>query len=568
MKKTTIYIDIEDDIASMIAKIIAAEQKIVALVLPKRPTVLQSSVNMRLLKQSSDAESKSIVLITTDAQVSRLAGDVGVHISSSLQSKPHIPKDEVPNADESIELTDTGESAPAKASPIVESVDTDAILNPSLPVGVLAGIDPMDGDDEIDLESEPDDDAGSEPDASDTADEKPPKSPKKKISVPNFGSFGTKLALGLVLLLAGGAGVYWALVVAPKASVVVSTERSTLPATVVVTAQKDLAAVDADKNLVPASRKEDVQKLTGTFLATGQKDVGTKASGTVTFKNCENSTSLTIPSGTGVSKGAYTFITQKSVTLSGGTFSGGGSVCTSASSEAVSVVASASGDQYNIAAGTYTVAGGFGNIVASGQAMGGGTSKLVKVVTDEDIESAKSKVLAGAADNVKGKLTQLLQSSGLIAIDDTFLSTTAAPVPSAPSGAEAPGDISISVSVTSSMLGVKLSDIEPLATKELTKKLNPKTQKIYTTNLSKAAIKITERPNPDSAVISLNLEASVGPLLDKNIIAKSIAGKKAGDAKQIVAANPGVSNVDIRLSPFWVFTVPSKQSKITVVVNE
>ena len=67
MKKDVIYIDTEDDITSIIEKVKASSEKIIALVPPKRVGVLQSAVNLKLLQKSAEADDKRIVLITTSA---------------------------------------------------------------------------------------------------------------------------------------------------------------------------------------------------------------------------------------------------------------------------------------------------------------------------------------------------------------------------------------------------------------------------------------------------------------------------------------------------------------------
>ena len=89
--KDTIYIDIDDEITAIIDKLGQSEHKIVALVLPKRATVLQSIVNMKLLKRSADAKNKKIVLITSEASLLPIAGAVKVHVAKTIQSKPIIP---------------------------------------------------------------------------------------------------------------------------------------------------------------------------------------------------------------------------------------------------------------------------------------------------------------------------------------------------------------------------------------------------------------------------------------------------------------------------------------------
>ncbi|MBC7581656.1 hypothetical protein H7097_02175, partial [Aeromicrobium sp.] len=53
LNKETVYVDIDDEITAIIEKVRSSQQKIVALVLPKRASVLQSIVNMKLLKRTA-----------------------------------------------------------------------------------------------------------------------------------------------------------------------------------------------------------------------------------------------------------------------------------------------------------------------------------------------------------------------------------------------------------------------------------------------------------------------------------------------------------------------------------
>src|SRR4051794_11658211 len=90
-QKDTIYIDIDDEITAIIDKVNASKERIVALVLPKRATVFQSIVNMKLLKRSAEDSKKQIVLITSESGLLPLAGAVGLYVANSLQSRPMIP---------------------------------------------------------------------------------------------------------------------------------------------------------------------------------------------------------------------------------------------------------------------------------------------------------------------------------------------------------------------------------------------------------------------------------------------------------------------------------------------
>src|SRR5476649_36152 len=89
--KDTIYIDIDDEITAIIDKLHGSKAKVVAMVLPKRASVFQSIVNMKLLKRAADSGKKNLVLITAEAGLLPLAGAAGVHVAKTLTSKPEIP---------------------------------------------------------------------------------------------------------------------------------------------------------------------------------------------------------------------------------------------------------------------------------------------------------------------------------------------------------------------------------------------------------------------------------------------------------------------------------------------
>ena len=66
MKKDVIYIDIEDDITMIIDKLKNSAEKIVALVPPKGNAVLQSVVNLKLLKRAASSVNKQPVIVTSN----------------------------------------------------------------------------------------------------------------------------------------------------------------------------------------------------------------------------------------------------------------------------------------------------------------------------------------------------------------------------------------------------------------------------------------------------------------------------------------------------------------------
>ena len=94
MNKDVIYIEPEDDITDIITKIENSKEKIVALVPPKKAGVFRSVVNIKLITKASTAAEKTVVLVTTDPSIVKLAAATKLPVTKNLQTAPVIPKAE------------------------------------------------------------------------------------------------------------------------------------------------------------------------------------------------------------------------------------------------------------------------------------------------------------------------------------------------------------------------------------------------------------------------------------------------------------------------------------------
>jgi hypothetical protein len=139
---------------------------------------------------------------------------------------------------------------------------------------------------------------------------------------------------------------------------------------------------------------------------------------------------------------------------------------------------------------------------------------------------------------------------------------------STPVDGEASATVSIAIDVASSILGVKYAELEPLINQDVNKQIDISTQKIIDSGVSSATTLVQERQSPQSVKFTVNSTAKIGPMLDENALAMSIKGQRAGQAKQTLEARPGINQADIRLSPFWVFSIPSRTEKIDFQFNE
>lgn len=555
--KDVIYIDVDDEITGIIDKLRSSKQKIVALVLPKRATVLQSVVNMKLLKRTADSSKKNVVLITSEAGLLPLAGSVGLHVAKTLGSKPEIPDGPSHGKDaeeaEVEEVADEGES----------KVDT------SKTVGELAGATAV--KDEMDEESielgDEEDDA-----APDTKDGKPKTAKTKgKFKIPNFNKFRMLLIVGGAAVMALIAFGVVALKVMPKASLTIKTDSTAVDSSSIITLKTAAGtALDVEKGVVPAQVQEVKKTLTQEVPATGQLNNGEKATGSIKFYNCSKNDTLegkdrTIPAGTGVSVDGLTFVTATAVTVQPSNFAGDNCLKNKASNS-VTMTAQKGGTQYNhVAATTYTVAG-FPTMSGTGTETTGGTDNITKVVTQADIDSAKQKIGAQDIEPVKQELQTALIGRGLYAFDTTF--SVGTPETKSSVEANAPAEsVKVTQTINYSMMGASHDDLKKIIEQSVADDIDTTKQSISNYGIDKAVSSL-QNNGPEGASVTLQTKVVAGPVLDAGEIKKLVAGKKAGEAKELIQSNPGVTSVDVKYSPFWVSSIPKNINKITVVIEE
>lgn len=547
--KETIYVDIDDEITAIIDKLKSSDKKIVALVLPKRASVLQSIVNMKLLKRTADDEKKNMVLITSEAGLLPLAGAVGVHVAKTLQSKPAIPAAPKTGSDKPVSVTG-------------DEIE-DVALDEHKSVGELAG-----EEETIEVDNDDKPEAALAGAAAAKATGK-----KKKIKIPNFDKFRLKVVLGVFALLALVGLWFFAMQVAPKARVTIKTDSNTLDSELKLTVSPTATETSEDGAVVPGTLKEISKIDTETVPTTGQMDKGEKATGTVRIYNCNQTDKLgdivrTVPAGTAVTTSNLVFITTEAVDVDPSGFTGNACKFDKPSS-AVSVRAQQGGDKYNIAAKndhSYSVAG-YSSMSADGSNMSGGTSNIVKIVTQKDIDEARQKI-QDRSDAARDELLEGMDEDNLIGIRESFATKGEPIVTSKPNVNEESANVSVTVSTTYTLLGVSRDALKELVTKSVDGEYDKSKQVILDDGLDEARIILDEkRPNGDMAITVRTLVLA-GPQLDEDAIKKEIAGKKKNQALTAIQSRPGIKEAQITYSPFWVSSTPKNTSKITVVFEQ
>ena len=551
-QKETIYIDVDDEITTIIDKVRSSDKKIVALVLPKRATVLQSVVNMKLLKRSAQTAKKSLVLITSEAGLLPLAGAVGLHVAKNLQSKPAIPAGP--------EDTDIPDS-------VVHEEELETEEEPELDaeksVGELAGVAAVGAgaalaaEETIDLDED-------EPVAEAVKAGKAPKPKKdKKLKVPNFERFRKWLIIGGVALVIIVVGGYFAFVRLPKATIVIRADSTDTSMVVDFTANTTTTTYDEAGKVIPAQLPSVKKTDSQSAPATGQKNNGSKASGSLsmTTKVCGSfSSPSSVPSGTGASAGGQTYITQQTVTFTPDTISGG---CINFKSNGTSIVAQNPGTGYNVSNTTFAIAGR-SDVTASGSASGG-TDNIVKVVAQADVDAAKAKMNPSSqSDAAKAELAKTLKDAGMMPITSSF-ATVGPNITTTPNVGDAGDNVSVSSDATYTMLGVDKGSLHKLVVSQANKQIDTSKQAVLNDGIDTATYTVQGTSNPK---VEMTTTVTIGPNVDTDSIKKDIAGKKKAETIEIISTRPSIKSVTVNYSPFWVTKTPSNPNKVTITFQK
>lgn len=545
MNKDVIYIDVDDDVTAIIGKIKKAKEKIVALVPPKRAGALQSAVNLRLLERMAKNDKKQLVLITNNQALVALAANAKIPVAKNLQSKPELAEIPAIVVDDGDDIID-GSELPVgdHASSVKGKAAAGAAGAGAARATRNETIDTTD----IDID---DDKFATAAVAAKTA----PSKAKNRPKIPNFDSFRKKLFFGIAGGVALVALLIWMFVFAPAAAVIITA--STTPQT--VSANVRLGGTEAtnfEQGVVTSVSQQEQKDETIEFDATGQKDLGEKATGTVRFSTGTFAGLGTIPAGTRItSSGGSVFLTDKAVTLA---YQGG-----SSASGTTTVTAADSGTKYNGASGS--ASGAPSGVSASFVGTtSGGTTNIVKVVSADDVERAMGEILGKTTDDQRDALAKKF-TNGEIVVDGSFVVDRKEPVSSPAVDAEAPtGKATLTVATTYSIQAVPKAELDTYLKASLNSKIDEGTQKVYDTGINEATLSNYQKSEDGVMTSTVNADGSVGPEINENEIKEQVKGKRYGEVQQTLQSQDGIQDVDVQFSYFWVRTVPNNTDKITI----
>lgn len=547
-EEPVIYLEADEEITAATSRMLASKSKEVRIVVPKRSTLLQSVVNQKLLKRAADNAGKSLVLVTADRTASHLAAQVGIPVAATVKAAAAIPEADAAPAEDTSDIVEAASSAeeapveppkpkkspkPAYATPMMKSEPK--VNNPF-------------ATDEIDSPAP-------------VAATKAAKAPKikKNRRVPDFNSLPKKVLIGggivLAIILLFVAQFYF-----KRANVTLYAAGQLVDVDVNFKVDPNTDSVSVTTATLPGRKYEMDKDLTGTAPATGTKDVGTKASGTMTIKNSYDSSPHTFVAGTRFqAPNGLIFLSTESVTVPGASLSGGSIVPGSAT---VGVQASQNGDQYNLAPTTYTMPGlppgQQALIKGSGSQMNGGTSKEIKVVTQADVDKAKNEAIDKEKESATKELEDKASKDQMI-LPESFTATPSS-VTASPGVDNEGTQTTVKIKVTYSILTIKQDDLETFVTAIEKKQVGAEKQ-VYQSGVDNG--KITSA----NGAFNFKTTASAGKKIDTDALIQEIKGKRSGAAIDVANKVPGVGKAEITMSPSWSVKLPTILDHIKVEIK-
>jgi len=574
-----LYLEPDEEITSVVDKLKGLDAESVGLVAPKGSSIVQSLVSLKLLQKQAKGLGKEISIVTSDEVGQNLAGRINLPVYADVRSrKPIEPTDQKePEETGPIEITD--EPAVASAAEIEKEktdVERDVEKKDTKPNREEVPDEYKDLPKTFEVHRYDDKVEESQPLSQETsqskkiveeesvkAEDKPKfiNRPLTERKVDNRAEIESarpiihesrqkvapkKSAKKTFLAIVGIVVVIAALVLADLAlarlQIDLSIPADSFSKDVIILAEKDRTSSDYEKGIIVGTQVDKEVSQDGTYPATGEKETGEKAKGTLTFQN-ELGADVSVSSGATVrSSSGISFSVDQDVTVPKASLDAGGNKILGKATGAVT--AKEAGTSGNLSStSSYAVEGKSG--LSLNGATSGGSSKKVKVVTKSDIDSAKKDVVSKATDKFK---QELKSNNDTMFLDEAYTAETSSFTTTKNSNDEA-DNFGAQAKIRIITLTFSKKDFTQAVIKTAEKDL-PAGKSLLVTDKDEVNPSLEENQlNIGKLRLKGQLKSHIGPKIDLN---KMIAGFRAKPIKKIkseVEAIPGATVKSVNLTP-------------------
>jgi len=542
MERKAIYLDANADLASALDKLNRVMADEIVLVIPKGSVLFHSIVNLKILKSNAQQLGKSLALITMDSAGRIMAHQIDLPVYKTLASENILPETSIENqTDVNLPPDDIPAKEPKPQikikyqrklpqSRIIEKIKSSSAVSPPS------------------ISSEPS---------------------KASLAIPPLTLInrnGLMVAfIVLAILILGGVAYF----ILPRATINldINSEPFTHKFKLILADQNDLTA--AGQNVFKGRFIEVTKELIQTFPATGVENKGNEASGFITIYNYTQTMKGLIPETRFVSPDGLVFRIKEDVLIAPAVVGRTGSLI--AGRTKTKVVADTGGTDGNLPASTNFTVPGLGSVGIdlvygiNNEPFTGGTNDEVKIVSQEDIESARESISKNIFLDTEIQIQELVNKNEELIVP-LIQNDIIDSIPSVVAGAKREA-FDLKVQVRSWTLLPEQDKLESII-QNTVDTIIPTDQALTTQTLQSARVVID---NPDFLMHTIDfiveLDGLIAPAIDASEIAGSISNRSPKNAEQLLNSVPDVISHKIVLWPFWVKRLPILENNIRIIFS-
>lgn len=521
-----LYLEPDEEITSVIDKLRQVSGRRVSLVVPRGATILQSVINLKLLAKEANNLQKEIAIVTGDRIGRNLAAQVGLVVYESLKNPRPIydPNAPVIAKEEVLEIDGSSEQKAANTGLNVHHFQQEnvpkQIAQPELADSAPVKFTPQ---------------ASFSP----AKKIKPQRSinwaPLRKIALPG-------IIIILLLVLTGSYFIF------PKVNVAIKVTAENFQKTGDFNVSGDLS--NADPSVFTGTFVEVSKEKEEKFSATGKKNLGGKAAGSITLYNNLDSSTHALAAGTKLSSSSKTFILKKAVTVPGATVQNLKIVPGTTNAD---IEAENPGDEYNVAAGRFTII----ELPASAQeaiygqstkALSGGFSKEVQVVSQEDYDKGKAKMEAELSDlitqEIQKQTTDLVILDKALKIEQSDLKTSA-------NVNDQASDFTMKLAERGRVISFSEKNFKEFIIKQMSDQIPA--EKMISLGPEDKISPVVKETNYDqkTLVLTVAMTAKISTKLNTEQIKADLYGKNQTGANNLLGSLSGIESYEMTFSPSW-----------------
>jgi hypothetical protein len=559
-----IYIEPDDDVAAAIARIKKSPGDLVALALPRGSGLAQSIINLKILDREAKKAGHQVSLITTDKISKNLASQVGITVyPSANEAKLARPSAPVSPVADSGQMDDSDLKIHRYSKDEEGETEADS-RTAGQPDSRIA--DQREGN----LANQPTDENREDQAPQNIRHDEsktflPSGVPMKKKNLSSRRKPLIIIASIFIVLV-----LVTAYFTVPQATATMVLKTEDLSTKENMTIKKDAEGTDQENLVVPGREITSSQELSKTFESSGTKNIGTKASGEITFYNSWDTQPQTISAGAVLTAQNKKFVVDNDVTIPGATTQlVGGEIKVNPGSIKGNITAQSPGDDYNIGASTFTVDSFASDKKSkvygqSSAALSGGTTKEIKIVSDGDIASAKSSISQEATSTA---IADMNQQAGDNKIVISTVKTEEVSFETSKNANDEADNFSAKIVIKSTGIAFSENDTRNLIIEKNSKEVGEDQMLINPEGATLTWNVASYDENTGEIKLDVGFNGKVGKKIDENEIRNKISNKKYGTAKDILEHTDGVESVDLNVTPTILSRVPLIKSRIKIVFS-